>query len=249
MGEGSLRLVPPSRPLLHAAVAFAPLVFVAVIQGVKLVDPIAFVRWVHEDGPVESLQFLTYALASGFAAAIATAFLRRGERHLGAMYAVLGVGLGLVALEEVAWGQRLLDFRTPEFFAQRNVQRELTLHNLEPIQEKLRYILFAICAYGAFAHLLAPRVLAARYAWILRWVVPGRWLFFYFFPGVVFYAIVGFLRFLADAPGMGIFAVSIDPRRTFVVWQDQEPIELLLSLGFLLLLVASRLALRSLPRS
>jgi hypothetical protein len=245
MAERPLRLIPPSRPLLHAAIACAPLVFVAGIQGLKLADPIAFVRLVYEDGPVESLQFLSYALASGFAVAIATVFLRRGERLLGTLYAVLGLGLGFVALEEIAWGQRLLDFRTPEFFTRRNVQRELTLHNLEPIQEKLRYVLFAICSYGAFAHLLVSRLAVASWAWILRWVVPGRWLFFYFFPGVVFYGIVGFLRFFADAPGMGIFALSVDPRRTFVVWQDQEPIELLLSLGFLLFLVAGRLAQRS----
>ncbi|MCU0610849.1 MAG: hypothetical protein MUE60_03555, partial [Candidatus Eisenbacteria bacterium] len=99
-------------------------------SGVVLwVSPVAFGYVLMEDSPVEWLDF--YCLTAAAFAFFSAARQRRGTRPVGA---AMCVGLALfcvfVAGEEISWGQRLLGFAPPDFFAYRNVQRETTLHNL-----------------------------------------------------------------------------------------------------------------------
>ena len=52
---------------------------------------------------------------------------RRNRRTL----LLLGVVFFVAAGEEASWGQHFLGFKTPDAIAKRNIQGELTLHNLE----------------------------------------------------------------------------------------------------------------------
>jgi len=52
----------------------------------------------------------------------------------------------LVAMEEISWGQRLLGYRAPDFFLERNFQQELNLHNV--VDTSLRKIVMKIILLG-----------------------------------------------------------------------------------------------------
>ncbi len=53
---------------------------------------------------------------------------RPGWRRLGP--GLFGVACFLVAMEEISWGERILNVSAPAFFQNENLQGELTLHNL-----------------------------------------------------------------------------------------------------------------------
>lgn len=110
-----------------AALVLLELIAVALVLLAALDEP----RWsalAQEDGPVEWITFLAFALAGGV-------FLLRGRKlGSGKLFLVACVLLALGALgiagEEISWGQRLFGFRPPELFLSRNFQQELNLHNV-----------------------------------------------------------------------------------------------------------------------
>lgn len=128
--------------------------------------------WCGEDGPVEWIQVVLYLWA---AALLLHAGRGRGIGWWG--YAVVFV---LVACEEVSWGQRLFDLKTPPAIAAINMQGELTVHNLVWFQQRnqgfgfLGY--FALCLGVPFAPRYVPplRGVYARLAPALfpAWLLP-----------------------------------------------------------------------------
>lgn len=45
-------------------------------------------------------------------------------------FLVLALGCFYVSMEEISWGQRVLNLATPDFFQKHNIQNEINLHNL-----------------------------------------------------------------------------------------------------------------------
>ena len=83
-----------------------------------------------EDGILE----WTTVLAIGVAAAVSFGRLLAGFRTFGPMKKLLLLSIVVLAIfgigEEISWGQRLLGFKTPQWFYENNYQRELNVHNL-----------------------------------------------------------------------------------------------------------------------
>lgn len=100
--------------------------------------------YVMEDGPIE---WFTVALLLG----LCLICLRRLASLRGAKPKLFLFGLlGGAAVfffgagEEIAWGQRLLGFSTPETIQQFNTQNEFTLHNLEFGGVRLNQVVFGL---------------------------------------------------------------------------------------------------------
>ena len=74
-----------------------------------------------EDGPIEWLGALFLLGAS-------ILFIQRARFSY--WYLLLALFCFLAFGEEISWGQRILDFQTPAFFSQWNVQKEINFHNL-----------------------------------------------------------------------------------------------------------------------
>ena len=45
-------------------------------------------------------------------------------------FGVLAIAAFYTVMEEISWGQRLLDIETPDFFWEQNIQEEMNIHNL-----------------------------------------------------------------------------------------------------------------------
>ena len=72
-------------------------------------------------------------------------FLFSSNRNITAL--IFSLLLLLLFAEEISWGQRILNIKTPEIIAEINFQKEMTLHNLKGIQDKnnsLSYALFGM---------------------------------------------------------------------------------------------------------
>lgn len=91
-----------------------------------------FLWVVKEDHAVEWLTFILLVAASAVSFRNAIA-LRRSDAPSAAVafHAVFAVGLLVIGMEEIAWGQRWFGFETPEALREINLQREVTLHNIK----------------------------------------------------------------------------------------------------------------------
>lgn len=211
---------------LKLVVALLPFMSCAAIAGLRNTNFSIYGRLFTEDGLFEYLTSAFYFGAATVAIVIALAFKRKGRFILAAAYSLLTLGLFFVAGEEISWGQRILSFEVPPAIIERNTQRELTIHNLEPIQRKLHATYVFVGAYGAFLWLLTlPRIASLRTR-ITPYVAPRWYLATYFLPVFVLYT-----------------HLEVAGRETAWFryrWPDQEVAEFIMSLGFLLFVLSNR---------
>ncbi|MEN8692858.1 MAG: hypothetical protein AB1Z20_22545 [Desulfobacterales bacterium] len=118
-----------------------------------------FLVVVIEDGWVDYAVAVSYGIAALLF--LAVALKRRVLAHR-LLFFVLGMACVFLGGEEISWGQRILDFRTPWSLRQINVQGELTLHNLKYIDP---YLMTTILAWVTIAWTLCSM--------IVRRVVPA----------------------------------------------------------------------------
>jgi len=111
-----------------------------------------------EDSVLEWLQFFGFAVACIFALLCAWR-LHASHRSIVALaYLAFALGCFFVAGEEVAWGERVLGYGTPEALEEINEQRETTVHNIDVVQQ------FTNLTY----------LIAGLYGSIGAWIVRGR---------------------------------------------------------------------------
>jgi hypothetical protein len=217
-------------------VFFFPLIALFGFTLLKLQFNRIYGRAIQEDNILEYLQSVFYFVAAVFAALVVRRFFVTKRHFLGLLYSILCLAFLFVCLEEVSWGQRLLDFEGTAYIREHNIQNEFSLHNLSLVQPIIKYMYILVSGLGAFAWLVVPKRTQAKYKSTAGFVIPDRILFFYFFPAFVIYVYLTWLMVSAKL-------YWIDFRSTFdyfVTWRDQEPAELLLSLGFLLFVAMAR---------
>lgn len=111
----------------------------------------AFKAITGEDRLLEYAQFGLYLATVVLAVLVAHALWRSGSRYWALAYLALGVGALFVAGEEIAWGQRLFDFDTPESLERINDQLETTTHNIGPVQNAFNAVVFGVALFGCTA--------------------------------------------------------------------------------------------------
>jgi hypothetical protein len=159
--QSDLAAFKPSILSRHArAIVWFPFIFVAVLwipalfptNGYRIFSLLA-----HENGPIELPTALLALLAAWMSVRHALLLRRDGKPSwIWAFYILFGVGMFLAGMEEIAWGQQILRFPTPAFWAEINAQHETTLHNLGPLQGHSEYFRLVFCL-GAVVGLLAGR--------------------------------------------------------------------------------------------
>jgi len=114
----------------------------------------------EENHPVEMLTFV-FLLAGGLRGLALAWYSRREEPLCAGFYLLVALGLLLTAMEEIAWGQKLVDFQTPSAWKELNAQGEMTLHNVHALQGRSELFRLAF-GLGGLIGVWAARVPALR---------------------------------------------------------------------------------------
>lgn len=226
-------------------IACIPAAFLVTIVLLKLINRSIYWRLVIEDGLFETLTAVAYLGAALFAFGVSFVLRRSGPRWAGWLYLLLGVGFLFISGEEISWGQRIFNVASPEFFEQYNHQQELNLHNFAGgYLLHLAYII--VSGVAATAWLFLPKLLPQalrRDSWLLA---PAPWLMGFFLPVTLLYIYYDYLNPLIVALlGPQYHFDTGTGRNFFIIARDQESIELLMGMGFLIFVATNWLRLRS----
>lgn len=203
-----------------------PLVVVAVLVGLQyLVGRETFRGISEEGGVIEYGTSVAFLLAAVFAVPVARYLWMVGDKMLGVAYALFALLLGFVAFEEISWGQRLFGIQSPDFFETHNSQGEITLHNLEWVNQLIDPTLIVVGLLGAFSWFLLQWL--SRSAW--GWLRKGYALFVpSWFLSSYFLVVSGVFTCTTYIAAM---------QNTMIIYV--ETAELVLSLGFLMMVLTS----------
>lgn len=114
--------------------------------------PVAYIYFVTEDSWVEYGSFVFYILASLLVAGA----IKNDRQLMRPGYVLLCLGLFIIGMEEISWGQRLLGVRTPYIIAQYNYQSEISIHNLF-IFPKEYFFYYAVMIWALFFPIISHR--------------------------------------------------------------------------------------------
>lgn len=232
-------------------VFFFPLFLVFLFAVFKIKDAYRYHLLIAEDGIVERLQFLFFLFAGIFSFLTALNFFKKKDFWQGAVFLALSLGFFFIAGEEISWGQRILEIETPEELAQKNIQGEITIHNLNFIQGKLPQIYILIGLWGTFGWIIAQKLEKRNPK--MNKLFPAKNFSLYFLPLLLYYLWVRYLdepvaTFIRDLrlPSFDFLGKDtllwlqfwlhedLNFFDTFIGTRDQEPAELIFSLGVFL---------------
>ena len=117
-------------------VSLFPIYYLIIIYGFIYILPfgidfigISWFDWLKsEDGPLEWVQFIEFALSSLISFLI---YLKTNNKRLinSLIWLIIGVSCFFIALEEISWGERIFGYSI-ESLAKLSIQGETNLHNL-----------------------------------------------------------------------------------------------------------------------
>ena len=208
--------------MLKQIVFFFPLVLAVGFAVIYVCSPDMYLVLIEEDGISEDAQALLYFLASAIGFATAMRFRKYQQKRLFWLLLIFGFGMLFVGFEEISWGQRIFGIQTPDFVKVENIQSELTIHNLKPIEKILHPSFTILGFYGGLAWLFTSKTKSWSAADLRRFIIPGWYLSLYFLPVAAWYVYYHYIR---------VRQYFIHPQ--IGMWRHQEFFELLVALGFL----------------
>lgn len=161
---------------------------------------------ISERGPIELGTAALYLVSAVIALALVTRTRRSVPRFYRALYGLFAVAAVFVALEEVSYGQHLLGWKSPRWFAEHNVKGEVNLHNLygdRPTRGLRNVGLFGYAAVG---------IVLPGAVWLVhRQYPPGRWAHYLLPRGelVPLVAVALVLRRLRKLPSSGFTGLGL----------------------------------------
>lgn len=112
--------------------------------GIELFLPYQYMVPIHSEGGVhETLQSIVLMLALLLAVATLFRIDWKRQKFLGGVFLLAAICCFYVSGEEISWGQQILNWHTPEYWARINDQNETNLHNTSAwLDQKPRLLLF-----------------------------------------------------------------------------------------------------------
>jgi hypothetical protein len=191
----------------------------------------AFRFLTDEDAVLEWLQVTCYVGTAIFAVICARELARRRMPAWSLAYLVLAAGCVFVVGEELAWGQRILGFGTPESLREVNHQRETTVHNVGWLQDAFNVVLLIAGLYGLVVSWLASTARLPRWRGFRALAVPPLFL------SSAFLVLLGYKALR--------FTLLQDPRYPIV--KSGELAELCLPAALVVMMLLVRRRLRDAP--
>ena len=210
-----------------------PFLIISVFCWLKIKSNSTYLTLIQEDHLIEYSQSFFYFLAAWVAAILTRVFYKNNQILYTAAYFLASLSLLFVCLEEINWGQRIFNLVSPEFFRVNNAKSEISVHSLMLFAPYHRELYVFAGLAGGLLWLLAPRISEPEYLPVLPFFTPPWYLSFYFLP---VFLINFYFDFLSYIP---VTLLKMDNFRIgyFIIWQDQEPGQFLMSLGLLLFMV------------
>jgi hypothetical protein len=134
------------------AIFAVPFVILLGASILRLTNPSMLRMVMGENGPAEWLQVTGFSVGMVASAMTATHFFRAGKPRAALMYSILAGGLFFTIGEELCWGQLIIDIKTPDRLAAINVKSELSVHNIESVEQWFNVAKLMIGIYGAFGY-------------------------------------------------------------------------------------------------
>jgi hypothetical protein len=188
-----------------------------------------------EDGLIEYCTALIYFFSSMIAISIYFDF-RKIDPLMAFLSLILAAGFLFICLEEISYGQRILNISTPSFWKAINKQKELNLHNTLG-RYPLHFLYVFVGFYGIFSKLIIKKILKFKHR-IADFITPDYFLISYFFPVFILYIYYDYLSPLLINLYGDQFIWAMDNTEGFWLHaKDQEAAEFILSLGFILFTV------------
>ena len=130
-----------------------------VLLKLSVQDIYRYKRLLGEGGILEYLQALILFTSAWISWLISKDLRKRLFMRLhSVVYAIISFVMLFVGLEEIAWGQILFGWKTPENIAAVNAQNQTTLHNLDFFQNYLDLNLFVVSVVLLMLVLWRPSV-------------------------------------------------------------------------------------------
>lgn len=207
-----------------------PLIVITGFVWLKLSYKDIYSGLIQEDSSIEYLQVLLYMAAAIASFFNARYFYVKRDLALASIHCLFFLVLLFVSLEELSWGQRIIGFQGPDVIINSNKQHEFTIHNLRRVQRYLHKAYILVGFLGAFSDLIIVKIIGLEKRLAIKSLAPDRMLIFYFLPTFLIYLYLQYAdKVLVRSLGFQDCEIG-----RHIVFRDQEPAELLLSLGFLL---------------
>jgi len=203
-----------------------PVLLVAGAVVAAALGKAAYKWYVGEDGFVENLQVVTYAVALVYTVpATCRLYASGAPRWVVALYGLMVLGLVFMIGEELSWGQRLVGWGTPEAIADKNKQAETNLHNIYGVGATFKWLQMVVAGYGVVLPLAVARWgRLAPWRDRLVWIAP-HWTLIPFFAPLFAWRLY---RNLVPDPSFLPY---------LVVEEFNEVVELIFALGICLFMV------------
>lgn len=143
-----------------------------------------FHRLSQEGNLVENLQIIALLAGAVSSFILFKKYLKKHFTYT-LIYFMLMIGFLGIAGEEISWGQRLLNIVTPDYFSERNVQKEINIHNLSTIGTTVPYIYSLVGFLGSFMWEARRKVQFLQKEFFDH-LIPGWQFMFYFYFSFIF---------------------------------------------------------------
>jgi hypothetical protein len=101
-----------------------------------------------ETHPVQILGFIFFFLSGLGGLVLTVALLRRKKVWTAAFYALFSLGVLVVGMEEINWGQFILGFESPQFFQKQGSYGATSIHNLRGFHQYSAHLLQLVFGLG-----------------------------------------------------------------------------------------------------
>ena len=218
-------------------VFFVPIIIITIILAIKIfVSPIylPYLNFISEDGPVEYLTFIVFIITFIVSILVANSLRKLKKRLASISFFIIAFVFIFVAIEEISWGQRIFGFETSGIFSE-STQGEVSIHDLRPIEYFEDPSFIVVGFVGGFLWILFLKSSKDNSSSFKTFFVPPWYLMTFFIPVSIFYIVLNLAP--PEVTTQGISWGFLFPK-------DQEPFELILSLGLLGFVFSNYIKLR-----
>ncbi len=218
-------------------VFFIPIVIISIILSIKIfLSPtyLPYVSFISEDGPVEYLTFIVFIITFIVSILVANSLRKLKKRLASISFFVIAFVFIFVAIEEISWGQRIFGFEASGIFSE-STQGEVNIHDLKSFEyfEDPSFIFVGLV--GGLLWILFLKSSKDNSSSFKTFFVPPWYLMTFFIPVSIFYIVLNLAP--PEVTTQGISWGFLFPK-------DQEPFELILSLGLLGFVFSNYIKLR-----